>query len=184
MPHSLNIDGVSESLFLIQTLAHGSKSFCETHQIKWGEEVASEFQWDYYFGWLKSLLCENLIKSSITLRMLQDIVTAQEQDGLDLSLIEASAMFGLSLGTVSQGGFSLTLRESFNKIIHATDTLLVWEDSGDSEFWTGRIILTGRLRASEWKLELDVINFCIAANRFVESVGGEVDWNRLYKYDH
>ena len=54
MPHTLNIDGVSESLFHLQMLAHGSKSFCAKHQISYEDDGDAEFDWNYYFGWLKS----------------------------------------------------------------------------------------------------------------------------------
>ena len=183
MPHTLNIDGVSESLFVIQSLAHGSRSFCETHHIKWADETERDYDWNYYFGWLKSLICEHLIKSSITLRMIQDIVSARGQEDLDLAAIEAESVAGLTLGIVHQGGFALTLRQSFNKIIHATDTQLEWQDTEDAEFWTGRIILTGNFKSSEWRLELDTLSFCTAAKRFVDNLAGQVDWHRLYKYD-
>ena len=183
MPHALNIDGVSESLFLIQNLAHGSRSFCESHRIKWGEDCAGEYDWEHYFGWLKSLLCEHLIKSSITLRMILDMVDPQSDENHDLKAIQTSSLEGLSIGVVHEGDFNLTLREAFNKIIHATDIQLDWQDKGDHDFWTGQITLSGHQRSSRWKMDLDVSSFCIAASRFTNAVAHQIDWHHLYKYD-
>jgi hypothetical protein len=183
MPHTLNIDGVSESLFLMQSLVHGSKTFCEKHKIKWGEESEQEFEWEYYFGWLKTTLCEHLIRSSITLRMFQDILKGYDQEGLDLDAHQVAAIDGLTIGIVHEGTFKLTLREAFNKIIHATDTQLDWNEEEEFQWWSGRVWLLGSNRGTEWKLELDVEAFAIATNRLIDSLGGDVDWHHLYKYD-
>ena len=79
MPHSINIDGIFESLFLLQNLVYASPSFCDLHKIRWAGEAKGEFDWYYYFGWLKSIVCEHLIQVSIKLRMLEDILKANEE---------------------------------------------------------------------------------------------------------
>ena len=183
MPHTLNIDRISESLFLLQGLVHGSKAFCEKHRIKWGEESHSEFEWEYYFGWLKSILCDHLISTSITMRMFQDILRDYDQEGLDLDAHQAAAVDGIQLGIVHEGNFDLTLREAFNKIIHATDTRLDWNDEDSYEWWSGKVWLSGSMRGSAWKLELNVEGFAISTIRLVNSLESSVDWHHLYKYD-
>jgi hypothetical protein len=84
---------------------------------------------------------------------------------------------------VHEGKFDLTLREAFNKVIHATDTKLAWTEEDSVEWWSGRILLSSRQRQIEWKLRLDVEAFAIATHRLVESFGERVDWDQLYKYD-
>ncbi len=170
-------------MFLLQGIIHGSRTFCEKHQIKYREESRQDFDWEYYFGWLKSILCKHLIKSSITLRMLQDILRDYDQEGLDLDAHQKEAMEGLSLGIVHEGTFILTLREAFNKIIHATDTQLDWHDEENFQWWSGRVWLFGKQRGAGWKVELDVEAFAVATNRLIESLGNDVDWHHLYKYD-
>ena len=184
MPHTLNIDGVSESLFQLQMLIHSSKSFCAKHQISHGNNSNAEFDWDYYFGWLKSSICEKLIQSSITLRIMQDILLADDtQEPTDLQRYQTDAISGIQIGTVHEGSFKLTLRETCNKIIHATDTQLDWHEDVDYQWWTGNIWLFGSNHGSEWKLELNIEAFAIAANRYVDRVSDGVDWYHLYKYD-
>lgn len=140
-------------------------------------------EWEYYFGWLKSILCEHLIRSSITLRMFHDILKGYDQEGLDLEAHQTLAVKELTLGTVHEGSFKLTLREAFNKIIHATDTQLDWIEDENYQWWSGKIWLFGTNRGAKWKLELDVEAFSIATNRLIESLGNDVDWHHLYKYD-
>lgn len=183
MPHSLNIDGISEGLFLLQNLCHASQSFCEKHLIEWGETHETEFDWEYYFGWLKSNLCENLIKTAITLRMLEDIVVSDSEGELKPSAYYAEACRNLDLGTVLEGDFTLTLREAFNKIVHATDTQLEWNDEDGYQWWSGCVFLYGKKNGHDWKLCLDVEAFAIAAHRFIEGISSKIDWYHLYKYD-
>lgn len=184
MPHTLNIDGVSENAFDLQMLVHSSKSFCATHHVAWGEESPGEFDWEYYFGWLKSSLCEKLIRSAITLRMLQDILAADDmQESTDLENYQADSIDGIQLGTIHEGSFRLSLREMCNKIIHANDTQLDWHDDNGFQWWTGSVFLFGTKRGAEWKLELNVESFAMAANRYIDVVANNVDFHHLYKYD-
>lgn len=108
MPHTLNIDGVTENAFDLQMLVYSSKSFCAKHQIAWGGESPGEFDWEYYFGWLKSSLCEKLIRSAITLRMLQDILAADDmQESIDLENYQDDSIAGIQLGIIHEGSFVL-----------------------------------------------------------------------------
>lgn len=183
MPHSLNIDGISEGLFLLQNLCHASRSFCEKHRIEWGESRDNDFGWEYYFGWLKSTLCENLIKTAVTLRMLQDIVVSNSEGELQPSRYDSEACKNLDLGTVLEGNFKLNLREAFNKIVHATDTKLDWNDEDGYQWWSGCVFLYGRRDGIDWKLCLNVESFAIASHRLIEGMGNDIDWQHLYKYD-
>ncbi len=83
MPHAINIDGIHESLFILQQLSFASKSFCKTYKIVNGESGHSEIDWYYYYGNLKSLMCENIIGASIKLRILEDIIKADEGNEID-----------------------------------------------------------------------------------------------------
>ncbi|MCA9102848.1 MAG: hypothetical protein KDA63_16930 [Planctomycetales bacterium] len=184
MPHTLNIDGVSESLFLLQTLVHSSKSFCGKHKIQYADETEEEFNWDYYFGWLKTSICENLIRSSITLRMLQDILAADEgQEPTELQRYQNDAISRLRLGDVQRGSFELTLREVFIKIIHATDTQLDWNEEVDFEWWSGSVWLYGVNHGSDWALKLNVEAFATAAACYIDFIEENIDWHHLYKHD-
>lgn len=184
MPHSLNIDGVSENAFELLMLAHSSKSFCAKHSSQWGNDDVAEFDWNYYFGWLKSSICEKLIRTAITLRMAQDILLADEmQDPAALRSYLADSVAGIELGMVRRGAFDLTLRETCNKIIHATDTHLDWHQEDGYEWWTGKVWLFGTNRSEAWEVELNAEAFATAANRYVNFISDGIDWHHVYKYD-
>lgn len=182
MPHAINIDGISESLFLLQSLVHASPSFCEANKIKWENEPGGDYDWDYYFGWLKSLTCEHLIQVSTKLRMLEDILRANEVD-VDITELDKSARAGLSVGVFVGSKRVLTLRESWNKVIHATDTQLVWNTESDHQFWTGTVSLFGKKGEDEWNVTLNIDPFALACTRFVRVLEEKVDWYHLYKHD-
>lgn len=182
MPHAINIDGISESLFLLQNLAHASESFCRTHKIAWGSEVRGDFDWNYYFGWLKSISCDHLIQISTKLRMLEDILKANCEE-VDSASLDASAREGLAIGSFEGSTKVLTLRESWNKVIHATDTQFDWKEEKDFQYWTGGVWLFGRQGAEDWKVELHIEPFARASSRYLEEVGAKVDWYHLYKHD-
>jgi hypothetical protein len=79
-----------------------------------------------------------------------------DQEGLDLDAHQAAAVDGIQLGIVHAGNFDLTLRETFNKIIHATDTRLDWNHGDSYEWWSGKVWLSGSMRGSlgNWSLML------------------------------
>ena len=182
MPHAINIDGISESLFILQNLVHASPSFCRRHKISYGGESRGDFDWDQYFGWLKSLSCDHLIQVSTKLRMLEDILRANEED-VDFPALDSTARKGLAIGSFDGSKKVLTLRESWNKVIHATDTQLDWKEESDHEFWTGCVWLFGKKGLEEWKVALQVEPFARASARYLEALEGQVDWHHLYKYD-
>lgn len=184
MPHTFNIDGAGENSFEILMLVHGSKSFCQKHSIQWENEDVAEFDWSYYFAWLKSSICERLIRTAITLRMTHDILFADEtQEPEPLKRFQTDSVSGIELGVVLKGSFVLTLREACNKIIHASDTQLDWRQEVGYEWWTGNVLLLGSNRGDEWELKLDTEAFATAANRYVNFVSDGVDWYHVYKHD-
>jgi len=182
MPHVINIDGVSESLFILQSLAHASPSFCRAHNVAWERAGESELDWTYYFGWLKSLSCDRLIQVATKLRMLEDILKANDVE-LDFAELDATARKGIAIGSFERSKKVLTLRESWNKVIHATGTQLAWKKDADFEYWTGCVWLTGKRGVEDWKVALHVEPFCHAMVRYVRELEEKVDWYHLYKHD-
>jgi hypothetical protein len=185
MPHSVDIDGIHESLFLLQNLCSASAPFCKQHKIGRYAERAVDFGWDYYFGWLKSSLCNHLIQCSIKMRIIQDFLGEYDKD-LDFVALDNDVLKGLRIGQFHAGNDRLTLREACNKIIHATEVTLDWKQitkKNETEYWSGILWLTGTKGHSRWKLELRVSEFCRALFRLLAELENRVDWHHLYKYD-
>ena len=193
MPHRIDIDGISENLFILQNLSLASRSFCEKYRINQYSEEESEFDW-YYLGWLKSIVSEKLIDCAIKVRILQDFLREEDEE-IDFADLDQRACSDLVLGQFHAGSDPLTLREACNKIIHATKVNLVWKDVASGadderaadeyrpEYWNGSVMLEGSKGNREWKLELYVVDFCIALERLLSELGDRVDWYHIYKYD-
>ncbi len=186
MPHVIDIDGMYEKLFVLTNLCIASPHFCSLHDIGYYCEE-QEYDWHYYFGHLKVLVSKNLIHCAISLRILQDFLKTEED--VDFASLDKDALDGISLGAFVRGSGNLTLREACNKIIHATEFTLSWQDlemnaRGETpEFWDGKVILQGERDGKEWQVNLDAATFCTAARRLLRSLEDTVDWHHLYKYD-
>ncbi len=185
MPHTVDIDGIHESLFFLQNLCLASESFCKLDRIGRYAEESGDFGWYYYFGWLKSLVCNHLIQCATKMRILQDLLSRYDEE-IDLAAIDADALKGLALGRFHPGNERLTVREACNKIIHATEVTLDWKDiskKSETEYWTGVVWLEGTKGRKKWKLELRVSEFCRALFRVLSHLEENVDWHHLYKHD-
>ena len=194
MPHRIDIAAISENLFILQNLSLASRTFCEKYRINRYSEGESEFDWYYYLGWLKSIVSEKLIECAIKVRILQDLLREEDEE-IDFADLDQRACSGLALGQFHLGSDPLTLREACNKSLHATEVNLVWEDVASEgedereadedrpEYWNGSVMLEGTKGNREWKLELYIVNFCIALDRLLAELGDSVDWYHIYKYD-
>jgi hypothetical protein len=120
--------------------------------------------------------------------MLEDMLKAhsaeENEEALDFISLDISARHGLELGCFHEGIGSLTLREAWNKVIHATDIQFDWNEKEDHEAWSGRVWLFGSRGDENWKIELDVEAFSIATSRYLSRLDWDIDWHHLYKYDH
>ena len=150
MPHFVNVGGMRETLFLLLQLCMGSRQFCEKYRIDRTTERPTEFDWDYYAGNLKSAVCDGLIQISTKLRILQDIVRDAGEDfvddGFNLANVDEHSRKGLTVASDVSDSVPLSVREACNKVLHATETTLDWEEVPDPpfEFWTGAVWLMGR----------------------------------------
>jgi hypothetical protein len=185
MPHNVDVDGIHKSLFLLQNLCSGSEPFCRQHKIGRNHEEGKDFDWDYYFGWLKVLVCDHLIQCATRMRILQDLLVEYDEE-LDFAALDKDALTGLTIGRFHAGKDRLTAREACNKIIHATEVRLDWTEisvADKTECWTGVLWLEGSKGRSKRKLELRVGDFCRALCRILTKLEDQIDWHRLYKHD-
>lgn len=192
MPHRIDIDGIHQNLFILQNLVFGSKIFCTTYHINRMNE-SYDFNWDYYLGWLKSIVSEKLIESSIKMRILQDFLHDQDSS-IDFKVIEEVACSNINIGSIiiADSVEPLTIRESCNKIIHALEMNLQWREillrkkkkgEFNPEFWSGVVELHGKKGSKEWLTLVNVIDYCVAIERVLIHLENNIDWNHVYKYD-
>ena len=186
MPHLIDLDGVADRLFVLMHLCYGSRQFCEKAGVHRLGTDEAEYEWWEYFGLLKSNVSSTVIDASIKLRMVQDFVTADEHE-IDLDRLDVDARNGDAIGVFREGTGKLTLRESCNKVVHATEARLQWEEvtSGSSpfEYWSGIYSLWGSKGKAPWQVDLFIEQWCRAMIRFNRSIQELVDWHRVTKWD-
>lgn len=186
MPHLINFDELEKNLFILQHLCYSSKEFCTKNRISRNAEEFVDYEWWEYAGLLKSIVSNTVIESAIKVRMLQDFAQKESED-VDLSEMDQDACANLTIGTVSKGSFTLSLRESCNKIVHATEARMRWSNINNSddspEYWNGIYALWGENRGSKWQVELNIETWCVAMIRFNKLVQEKVDWHHIFKHD-
>ncbi len=153
MSHAIDIDGVHEKLFVLRNLVFASRSYASE------ENIASDIDYGYgffddYWGYLKVILSNYIIEVSVKMRMIQEHCGNDE----DLTEFEIDALNGMSIGAIKEGKFDLTLRESFNKVIHSKRATIEFidDESGKFKYWDGNFNLYGFRGKEEWHLELSV----------------------------
>lgn len=189
MPHVVDFDSVEQKLFNLQHLCYGSRSACEHYRIYRESEATADYHWYEYAGILKTIVSTTMIEAAIKLRMVQDFSRAEmgEEDALDWERIEQEAVAGLAIGALTGNADTLSLRESCNKIVHATEARLKWDvvPHGDGlvECWSGVYQLWGSKRLVPWQVDINVPDWCNAMIRLNKSVQVNIDWHRVYKND-
>jgi len=187
MPHSFDFDSVEARLFALHHVALGSQEFCARFLIDRTAEPASDYEWGEYLGRLKTLVSGTLIDAAVKIRMLQDFARHEDEE-LDVQSMQNNAVAGLKIGYATGPLTLLALRESCNKIIHATEAKLVWHDgiAGTSkyEYWTGMYQLTGtEQNGSPWQVVIHVPEWCTAITRFTRDFQDKIDWAHVIKWD-
>lgn len=183
MTHIMDISGTYEALFNLRHLASGSRELCRGELLHFGSDDYTPEEWETYQGQLTFLVSRSLINCAINFRLLQDTLRSQSSQS---QLSEAERDFGLhddlNLGEVLAGKFSLTLRESCNKVIHATKLNLLFSESRTGKparrysYWNGHFYMSGSQAKREWAASLNVVTWCVAIESYVQCFWGDVDW--------
>ena len=186
MPHAIDFDGLEQKLFLIQHVAYGSPRFCDSIKLS-RDGCNGDYEWWEYTGLLKSFVSNATIESAIKVRMLLDFINSDEHE-VDLIELDSRVREGLSIGHFIDDTQELSLRESCNKIVHATEAMLQWVDNEKSkepifEYWNGKYSLWGELNQNNWEIELCIISWCTAMIRFIKEIQETIDWYRVFKHD-
>jgi hypothetical protein len=180
MSHAIDFDGLQEKLFLLRHLSLGSINYCKEENVGSNIDIG-EGEFDSYWGLLKVLLSNYLIESAVKLRMIQEFCTKNGYDE-ELSNIEKNAIEGLNLGSILEGSFKLTIRESTNKIIHATMATIEFSESNGIKHafkhWDGYYHLHGNKGKASWHLALNVNSWAKAISAYLE----ELESNELTIY--
>lgn len=181
MSHSLDLAGIYGRLFLLRHFVAGNKEFSRREQQYQGTQSDQSEDWDNYAGRLSNIVSNDLIEIAAKFRVIQD--TAVSQVSADyLRTLDVECTGGKSVGSVLVGNFTLTLRESCNKIIHATTFNLVFQNARSTvprypySYWNGICQLAGTHSKKQWRVALDVYRWADAMDHFLEDLAGNIEW--------
>jgi len=181
MSHSLDFAGLNQRLFLLRHFIAGNKEFSRRERQYQGTQTSPSEDWDNYSRRLRYFVSNDLIEIAAKFRVIQDTVATQV--GTDYLLaLDKESMQGKNIGAVLSGELELTLRESCNKIIHASTFNLVFENARSTvpkhlySFWNGVCQLSGVQSKKPWRVALNVYRWADAMDYFLEELSGNVDW--------
>lgn len=181
MSHSPDFIGLNEKLFLLRHFIAGNKEFSRREKQYQGTKTDASDDWDNYAARLRYVVSNDLIEIAAKFRVIQDMAASQVSPDYLRELDEA-CMNGKSIGTVLGGDVTLTLRESCNKIIHATSFGLVFENDRSAvprhlySYWNGICQCAGTHSKRQWRVAIDVYRWADAMDHFLEDLADNIDW--------
>ena len=183
MTHSLDFAGVAEKLFLLQQLCLASQPYCRHNGICKDSQPYGHDNWNDYSHKIRRTVSGYLIEIAAKIRVLQDSSAGVIRPSV-FSRADDYAFEEIPVGVVHAGSFKLSVRETCNKIIHATRAELEWKTRNTRTIdrythWTGKINLLGERGAEQWHLELDVYAWTFAVDIYIDHVLSSEDGQAL-----
>jgi len=177
--HPIDFGSIEEKLFLIQQLACASQenakwksSYLNAQKEEEWQVTDLQIELEDNLALTESLISSYMIECAVKTRIFQDHFT-EEHFECGFSSFDKDAIDSVdgNIGTVLNGKFALSLRESCNKIIHAKKFSLIKENEDLNVFyWNGLCHLVGTFQKKEWKIELNVRNWAAAINYYHSSL--------------
>ena len=174
MTHSFDFSGVSEKLFVLQQLQSASRDYCRNTGICKSSQAYGYDAWNDYEHTIKPIVSGYMIEIAAKVRILQDSMSGQIRQSI-FERADKYALEDIPLGKVHSGNFTLSVRESCNKIIHATRVELGWLTRNSKKqsaytHWSGGVNLFGEKTSKPWHLELDATAWCVSIDIYVDHV--------------
>ena len=181
MTHSLDFIGLNAKLFMLRHFIAGNKEFSRREQQYQGTQSSPSEDWDNYSQRLRYLVSNDLIEIAAKFRVIQDTAASQLPSDYFRSL-DKESLQGKEIGTVLAGDVKLTLREFSNKIIHAENFTLTFENARSTvprylySYWNETCQLGGTYSKRPWRIALNVYRWADAMDYYREDLAGNVDW--------
>ncbi|MCI2243344.1 hypothetical protein L3067_01805 [Xanthomonas sp. PPL568] len=181
MTHSFDFVGLDEKLFLLRHIIAGNKEFSRREQQYQGIQTNPSSDWDGYATRMRYLISNDLIEIAAKFRVMQDTAT-QLVSREYLHDLDRACIGSKGIGSVLGGKVDLSLRESCNKIIHAKNFSLVFQNARSTvprylySYWNGICQLSGAQGKNDWRVALDVYRWSDAMGSFLQDLSGNVDW--------
>lgn len=170
-----------QKLFQLRHLVAGAREYSKREKLERGSIEDYESDWSLYYYQMRHLISNDLIELAAKVRVIQDTSLKQIKES-DLLEMDEACRYRLKIGTVTSGTFALTLRESCNKIIHATEFEPQFANSRNAKpyfrysYWNGKCTLKGSQFGKPWSVDLNVYDWSEAMKYFLDDIFGNVDW--------
>ena len=182
MGHAIDFGGIEEKLFLLQQLSCASQvnaewksKYINSKKEESWQVSELEIELDQNFAFTESIVSNYMIDIAVKTRIFQDHFKENHFE-CGFSEFDQAAIdyVGGDIGSVVSGNFSLTLRESCNKIIHAKKFRLLKSDSTPNNyFWSGLCELQGSFNKQEWQVYIKVKEWAASLWYYHESLAEE-----------
>ncbi|MBD8642361.1 hypothetical protein IFT63_02000 [Stenotrophomonas sp. CFBP 13724] len=174
MTHSFDFAGASEKLFVLQQLQAASREYCRNVGLCQGSYPYGHDDWKDYAHQIKPIVSGYMIEIAAKVRILQDSMSGHIRPSV-FERADKYALEDIPLGKVHLGEFKLSVRESCNKIIHATRVELGWvtrnrKTNSAYTHWSGAVNLFGEKASKPWHLELDATAWCVSIDIYLDHV--------------
>jgi hypothetical protein len=174
MTHSFDFSGVSEKLFVLQQLQAASREYCRSTGLCQNSYPYGHDDWNDYAHRIMPIVSGYMIEIAAKVRILQDSMSDQIRPSV-FARADTYALEDIPVGKVHSGGFKLSVRESCNKIIHATRVELEWvtrnrKAQNAYTYWSGAVNLFGEKAGEPWHLELEVSAWCLSVDIYLDHV--------------
>lgn len=180
MTHSLDFVGISNKLYFLRHLVTGNREVSRREQIYQGTKSDPSTDWEEEEGRLRAFVSTTLVECAAKMRVILD-AAAEQMDADDLRSIEQRNR-SAKIGSVLVGSFDLSVRESCNKIIHATYFELAFENARNTRprynysFWNGICRCSGTYSKKPWRVAINVYGWADAMEGYLFELAHELEW--------
>lgn len=186
MPHPVDFQEIENKLFLLGQLCYSSRSYARASGLSKGDDPDFiEPDWIQYAGNLASIVGDYTVECAAKTRVAQDFIRRHDASA-DIEMISDNALEFCDIGRYDSGKNVSSIRESCNKLIHATEAQLQWEkdqNSGeDYEYWNGIYSLNGEYHGSSWSINFDINKWTDAMTFYHRRLKNKVDWFNIWKH--
>ena len=186
MPHPVDFQEIENKLFLLGQLCYSSKSYTRHSGLSRGDDPDFvEPDWVRYAGNLASIVGDYTVECAAKTRVAQDFIRRHDAPA-DIEMISDNAIENCDIGGYESGDNISSIRESCNKLTHATEAKLKWEtgqnDGEEYEYWSGIYLLNGEHRGDRWSINLNVDEWAGAMTFYHRRLKNEVNWFDIWEH--
>ena len=171
--HVIDVYNTQRNVFNLLNLCYGFSALLGDRDIEERDEedLSTSLLLKKYASFFEKEATSLLINIAANCRVLDDQLRDTESSIDANSFVNDEEIGTLEIDDAgSQVNTELTLREAFNKIIHATyisHEIVVEEEV---VYYIPEVNLTGKLGKKEWTASINILPFCITVFDFLDSV--------------